>query len=96
MAGERDVTALSALARGRMRSKRAELEDALQGYLTLYHSFLLAEHLSHMDYLDEAIERVSAMIEQHVVDDQEAINCPQRTTGVSPWVNAGTETNHFR
>ena len=25
-----------------------------------------------------------------------SINCPQRTTGVSPWVNAGTETNHFR
>jgi hypothetical protein len=28
MAGERDVTVLSDLARGRMRSKRGELEDA--------------------------------------------------------------------
>jgi transposase len=25
-----------------------------------------------------------------------SINCPQRTTGMSPWVNARTETNHFR
>jgi transposase len=84
MAGERDVTVLSALARGRMRSKRAELEEALQGYFTAHHSFLLTEHLSHIDYLDEAIERVSAMIEQHLVDDQAAVALLDTIPGVAP------------
>ena len=73
MAGERDVTVLSALARGRMRSKRSELEDALRGRFMPHHSFLLTEHLSHLDYLDEAIDRVSTLIAQHVADEQEVI-----------------------
>jgi transposase len=84
IAGERDVTVLSALARGRMRAKRAELEDALQGYFTAHHSFLLTEHLSHIDYLDEVIERVSAMIEQNLVDEQEAVELLDTIPGVAP------------
>lgn len=32
MAGERDVSVMAELARGRMRSKRAELEEALRGH----------------------------------------------------------------
>lgn len=44
MAGQRDVTALADLARGR-RTKRAPLEEALQGYFTPHHSFLLTEVL---------------------------------------------------
>ena len=36
MAGERDVKVLSDLARGRMRSKRHELEDALNGCFLPY------------------------------------------------------------
>jgi transposase len=73
MAGERDVTVLSDLARGRMRSKRGELEDALRGHFLPHHSFLLTEHLSHLDYLDESIDRVSALIEQYLADHQDAI-----------------------
>jgi transposase len=82
MAGERDVTVLSALARGRMRSKRSALEDALRGRFMPYHSFLLTEHLSHLDYLDEAIDRVSTLIEQHVADEQEVISRLDTIPGV--------------
>ncbi len=73
MAGERDVTVLSDLARGRMRSKRGELEDALRGRFLPHHSFLLTEHLSHLDYLDESIGRVSDLIGPYLADDQEAL-----------------------
>jgi transposase len=45
IAGHRDVTALADLARGRLRAKRAQLEEALQGYFTPHHSFLLTEVL---------------------------------------------------
>jgi transposase len=45
IAGHRDVTALADLARGRLRTKRAQLEEALQGYFTPHHSCLLTEVL---------------------------------------------------
>ena len=45
IAGQRDVDALADLARGRLRAKRAQLAEALQGYFTPHHSFLLTEVL---------------------------------------------------
>jgi transposase len=83
IAGQRDVTALADLARGRLRSKRAQLEDALQGYFTPHHSFLLTEYFSQMDYLDDAIDRVSAVIAQRLAAEQEAIALLDTIPGVS-------------
>ncbi|MFS0517931.1 hypothetical protein ACEYW6_24900 [Nostoc sp. UIC 10607] len=40
------------LAKGKLKDKRAELEEALAGRVKPHHRFLLAEHLSHIDYLD--------------------------------------------
>jgi transposase len=82
VAGERDVTILANLARGRMRSKRAELADALCGRFSSHHSCLLTEHLSHIDYVDEAIDRVSQAIEQHLADDREAVGLLDTIPGV--------------
>ena len=83
IAGERDVSVMAELARGRMRSKRAELEEALRGHFLPHHRFLLTEHLSHIDYLDEAIDRVSQAIEEHLADEQEAIALLDTIPGVS-------------
>ncbi|HXW06014.1 MAG TPA: IS110 family transposase [Vicinamibacterales bacterium] len=44
IAGERDPTTLAALARGRLREKRAALVDVLIGRFTDHHAFLL-QHL---------------------------------------------------
>jgi transposase len=73
IAGHRDVAALAELARGRLRTKRDQLAEALRGYFTPHHSFLVTEYLSQIDYLDEAIDRVSAAIDQHLVAEQEAV-----------------------
>lgn len=83
IAGERDVTVLADFARGRLRAKRDQLEEALQGYCTPHHSFLLTEYLSQIDYLDEAIARVSALITQHLEAEQEAIALLDTIPGVS-------------
>lgn len=64
--GWRAKRVLADLARGRMRSKRAELERALSGHVRDHHRFLLAEHLGHIDYLDEAIERFNQQITAHI------------------------------
>jgi transposase len=64
--GQSDVSALAELARGRMRSKRAELEQALEGRVREHHRFLLAKHLLHIDFLDEQLADYDEQISAHI------------------------------
>jgi transposase len=82
LAGERDVETLADLARGRLRTKRDQLKEALEGRVTAHHSFLLTEHLSTLEYLDESIARVSGEIDQRLTADQEAIALLDTIPGV--------------
>ena len=59
LGGQSDPQVLANLARGRLRAKRAELEQALVGVFKPHHRFLLSELLTQIDTLDEAITRVS-------------------------------------
>jgi hypothetical protein len=56
VAGQTDVTAMAELARGRLREKRTALERALAGRFGAHQQFLVAEILTHIDFLDETIE----------------------------------------
>jgi transposase len=66
--GEGDLTpeAMADLARGSLRSKQAQLVQALTGYLQAHHRFLLAEHLKHISDLQAAITRISAEIAERL------------------------------
>ena len=65
--GVEDQGALAELAQGRLRAKQAELEQALVGHVREHHRFLLARHLSHIDFLEEQIadfdRQIAAAIE---------------------------------
>jgi transposase len=67
VAGQTDVSELAQLAKGRLRSKIAELELALQGTLQEQQAFMLAQHLALLDVFDEQIaafdERIREAIE---------------------------------
>jgi len=84
LAGQRDVEVLADLARGRLRAKRGQLKEALEGRMTAHHSFVLTEHLSTLEYLDEAIERMSGEIDQRLTADQEAIALLDTIPGGGP------------
>jgi transposase len=60
--GETDPGRLADLARGRLRAKHAQLEQALSGRVRPHHRFLLAAHLEHITYLEGAIDRLSQEI----------------------------------
>jgi transposase len=62
VAGATDPTVLAQLARGRLREKLPQLEAALCGQFAAHQQFLVAQQLAHIDYLDEAIERLSTEI----------------------------------
>jgi transposase len=82
VAGEADPAVLAELARGRMRSKREVLAQAVVGRFTPHHAFLITEHLSQLDYLEEAAERVSAEIAQRLAAEQEALALLDTIPGV--------------
>jgi transposase len=67
IAGQDDPAVMAQLARGRMRSKIAELEQALTGYVQAHHQLMLSLHLEHIDDLNAKIERLNAEIEQQIV-----------------------------
>jgi transposase len=60
--GETDPRRLAALAVGRVHATQAQLEAALRGQVSEHHRFLLAEHLTQIRHLEQAIERVTAEI----------------------------------
>lgn len=77
--GETDAAAMAELAKGRMRNKKEALEKALTGVVRPHHRFLLAQHLSHIDFLDEQIEMVSTEIGQRIA----AMSQPQEPDDAS-------------
>jgi transposase len=83
VAGETDPATLAELARGRLRTKRDLLAQAVVGRFSAHHAFMISEQLSHLDYLDEAMERVSTEIGQRLQEDQAAIELLDTVPGVS-------------
>lgn len=64
--GTTDPVALSELAKGKLRKKVPALREALTAYFTGHHAVLVTEILSKLDYLDEAISRLSVEIDRVV------------------------------
>ncbi|MBO0796532.1 MAG: IS110 family transposase [Ktedonobacteraceae bacterium] len=60
--GETNPARLASFAVGRVRADAQQLEAALTGKVTDHHRFLLREHLTQVEHLEQAIERVSAEI----------------------------------
>ena len=64
VAGERDPEVLAQLARGRMRAKVPQLEEALVGRFGAHHALMVRTILAKVDFLDHAIEELSAEIDR--------------------------------
>jgi transposase len=62
LAGEEDPAVLANLAKGQLRKKRPQLEQALQGRLRPHQSFVLTELLAQIDALEETVARFDAQI----------------------------------
>ena len=66
VAGTTDPAVLAELARGHLRKKIPALTEALVGRFEAEHALLVGQILAHIDFLDEAIDRLSAEIEQQI------------------------------
>ena len=63
LAGHTDPQALADLAKGRLRTKRDLLAQALDGRVTPHHRLVLTELLCQIDGLDETVARFDAQIQ---------------------------------
>lgn len=75
--------ALADLARGRLRQKLPELRRALEGRFRSHHRFLLEQLLSHIDFLDESIARISEEVVQQIVPFQRQVELLCTIPGIS-------------
>jgi transposase len=66
ISGTTDPQVLADLARGKLRQKLPALQRALVGRFRPVHAFLLEQILAKIDYLDEALERLTAEIDRRV------------------------------
>ncbi len=66
VSGTTNPEVLADLAKGQLRKKREQLVAALSGRVKPHHRFLIAEHLSQIGYLDEAIERISVEVAERL------------------------------
>lgn len=103
IAGQQDPTQLAQLARGVLRKKIAELEQALTGRIRDSHRLLLKLHLEHIDELSAKVEILSAEIERLLVpfDQSNALERLDAIPGVSTHVaqvlltELGTDMSRF-
>ena len=84
--GQTDTETLANLARGRMRSKKGELKEALWGRVTDHHRFLLRTHLGLVDTLETHVAELSQRIEACMAPFAEARDRLDAITGVGPEV----------
>lgn len=66
VAGTTDPNVLAELARGQLRKKIPALREALVGRFDDEHTLVIGQILAHIDFLDEAIDRLSAEIEKRI------------------------------
>jgi transposase len=89
--GETNSQKLAQLARGRLRNKQAQLEEALIGRLTQAQKFVLKELLDHYEQLEAALLRVTQEIEREIAGSQnpfvaQAVDLLQTIPGVGQQV----------
>ena len=82
IAGEENAEQLAKLARGRLRNKIPELEQALQGRVRDHHRFLLAEYLDEWEALGQRITRMEAEIDKHIRPFEQAVALWETIPGV--------------
>ena len=82
IAGNRDTEAMAELARSNLRSKRAQLKEALVGNFGPHQKFMLESHLRLIDQLDHEIETLNQQIEERMRPFQVQIDLLDQIPGI--------------
>jgi len=81
--GETSPEQLSALARGKLRSKVPQLRQALEGRVDRHHQILLSHQLAHLCFLDQEIAELGVQIQQFLTPYEQAMQLLVSIPGVA-------------
>lgn len=101
IAGQASPEAMAELAKGRLREKRGQLEQALEGRVKPHHRFVLTELLGQIDSLDETVARFNEQIEAYCRPFEAAVTLLDTIPGVARQTAAiivseiGTDMSRF-
>jgi transposase len=93
---------MAQLARGKLRAKIPQLEQALRGCFGTHQRFLIAQQLAHIDFLEETIEQLSAEFAKRMrpfgeaIERLETIPGVGRRTAEAILAEIGPEMSRFR
>jgi transposase len=99
--GNEDPASLAALARGRLKSKSDQLQKALTGLVGSHQRFLLQEQLSHIEELEQRLERLNAEIAKRLDPFEPSLKLLETIPGVGRRVaedliaEIGTDMSRF-
>ena len=80
--GRTDSTELANLAKGSLRGKRSQLEEALEGSMGAHQRYLLGHQLDLIEFLDHQIDELSVEIEERMRPFEPAIQQVMRLPGI--------------
>jgi transposase len=80
--GETDSTQLAALGHATLRTKKEDLQLALQGRVTEHHRFMLAELLDELEFLERKIATFEARIDEVCRPFEQAIQLIDEIPGI--------------
>ena len=80
--GEEDSAVLADMAKGRLREKLGELEEALEGVMGPHQRLMLGTQLRHLSYLDKEIERLDDEVARRVGPHKDVLDAVDTIPGV--------------
>lgn len=101
IAGEEDPEILSKLAQRRLKSKKADLQRALNGLIGTHQKLMLKTQLRHIDFLDAEIKRLDEEIKERMLPFEEDLELLDTIPGVGRrtaeqiLAETGTDMNQF-
>src|SRR5687767_531045 len=82
VSGTTDPVVLADLARGKLRKKLPLLQQALVGRFRSHHAFLIEQVLAKIDFLDEAVERLTVELDRRLVPFEPMLTALDTIPGV--------------
>lgn len=99
--GTEDPQVLAGLAKGKLREKRADLEEALRGLMGPHQRLLLQSHLRHLDFLDAEVADLDREVATRMAPFEGALSQADsipgigRRTAEAILAETGVEMNRF-